>query len=378
VRLLVVVYLEVLAVAKYYNAIMQGEKPQVKGKNDVARLRRMSEQMTNAGKQTPHQMIGGHLVKKSGVEQLAKGIQGGMGAYYGAKADTAQAEQKATRDKAIQEFILGGQPNGEQVDPQMAQLMQIDPQMAMDLKMSGEKARLKSQYGGEDMGGDTGVLLNRLVAEEGNGIETLQDALMALKGGAGASGRLGAEIEQGRQANFETQSGKNQSDLAYKPSIAEATSAANKVGTAQGDAVSLLADMEASLPNLENVVQDLETLSQTATYGLAGRAEDAIQRQLGMSVGKDGIARKEYMSKVSNVILPLLKQTFGAAFTVKEGEELKGTLGDPNASPEEKKAVLRSFIANKRSIIESMQLRTGQTPQQSGDLSLDDFLNEGL
>ena len=59
--------------------------------------------------------------------------------------------------------------------------------------------------------------------------------------------------------------------------------------------------------------------------------------------------------------MPLLRQTFGAAFTEKEGQSLRNTLGDPNKSPEEKNAVLRSFIAAKLGTIESLKRRTGQS-----------------
>ena len=46
-------------------------------------------------------------------------------------------------------------------------------------------------------------------------------------------------------------------------------------------------------------------------------------------------------------MLPLLKPTFGAAFTVQEGESLRATLGDVNASPDQKLATLNAFMAQK-------------------------------
>ena len=78
-----------------------------------------------------------------------------------------------------------------------------------------------------------------------------------------------------------------------------------------------------------------------------------------MNPRESAIARKEYIAKVDNEVLPLLRQTFGAQFTQKEGESLKLTLGDPNATPEEKDAVLRSFIDAKRSQIETKNRRIG-------------------
>ena len=125
-----------------------------------------------------------------------------------------------------------------------------------------------------------------------------------------------------------------------------------------------LAEFEANLPRLQEVVEELGALADIATYTEVGLGVDALKRQAGMDVGKGAIARKEYISKVDNEILPLLRQTFGAQFTVQEGETLKRTLGDPNASPEEKKAVLKSFIENK---IAQIEIKRRLLEQITGD-----------
>ena len=77
-----------------------------------------------------------------------------------------------------------------------------------------------------------------------------------------------------------------------------------------------------------------------------------------MEPTEGALARAEYIAKVDNEILPLLRETFGAQFTQKEGESLKVTLGDPDKSPEEKDAVLRSFIKTKREQVKTLQRRT--------------------
>lgn len=136
-------------------------------------------------------------------------------------------------------------------------------------------------------------------------------------------------------------------------------------GKKLGEERALLADLEASLPNLQKVVGELSELGKTATYTRAGQMKDIAARQTGFEPSEGAIARKEYISKVDNEILPLLKQTFGAAFTEKEGAALRATLGDPDASPKEKDAVLRSFIDSKTSQIQTKQRRVGgqqQTP----------------
>ncbi len=138
-----------------------------------------------------------------------------------------------------------------------------------------------------------------------------------------------------------------------------AVKVAEKTGTATGEATTQLADREAGLPHLEVLVQELEGLGEKATYTSAGQLANATKRQLGLDVGEGAIARKEYISKVDNEILPLLRETFGAQFTATEGESLKATLGDKDASPEEKSAVLRSFIATKRAQIKTLHRRVG-------------------
>lgn len=135
-------------------------------------------------------------------------------------------------------------------------------------------------------------------------------------------------------------------------------------GKALGEAEVSLQDMKAMQPRLESVVNELSALGQKATYTQAGQFADATRRQLGMPVGPGAIARKEYISKVDNEILPLLRQTFGAAFTAQEGQSLKATLGDPNASPPEKDAVLKSFIETKRQQIVTKQKRIGGSEQK--------------
>lgn len=150
-----------------------------------------------------------------------------------------------------------------------------------------------------------------------------------------------------------------------QPENVAAAAAASKTGAATGDAQARLADVQAQLPALNQVVDKLHGLGQTATYTKAGVAGNEVLRQLGAQVPQGAVDRTEYISVVDNEVLPLLRQTFGAAFTQKEGETLRVTLGDPNKTPEEKDAVLRSFIDAKTREVESLQRRTGQE-QQAG------------
>lgn len=131
-------------------------------------------------------------------------------------------------------------------------------------------------------------------------------------------------------------------------------------GKALGDDTATFESLSAKMPGLEKVVGDLDVLADKATYTTAGQLTDAARREAGMEPREAAIARAEYIAKVDNQILPLLRDTFGAQFTQREGETLRETLGDPNKSPKEKQAVLRAFIEQKRRDIEALGQRIGR------------------
>jgi len=138
--------------------------------------------------------------------------------------------------------------------------------------------------------------------------------------------------------------------------VAEAA-AATAEGKAQGEDVALLASIESKMPGLEKVVDDLGALSEKATYTEVGKGIDYIRRQAGMAPSEGALARAEYVAMVDNQVLPMLRDTFGAAFTVKEGETLRATLGGDDKSPAEKQAILKAFIAQKRRDLEALTSR---------------------
>lgn len=141
--------------------------------------------------------------------------------------------------------------------------------------------------------------------------------------------------------------------------------AGGAAGKGMGEAEATLASMQAKLPGLEFVVQKLDKLAKQATYTVGGRIIDEAMRQSGMEPREAAIARAEYIAMVDNQILPLLRDTFGAQFTEREGATLRATLGDPNRSPKEKQALLRAFIEQKRRDIEALVRQTGKEPGAS-------------
>lgn len=133
-------------------------------------------------------------------------------------------------------------------------------------------------------------------------------------------------------------------------------------GKGVGEASVNLESIRSKMPGLELVVKKLDDLSNKATYTTTGQLIDFARREAGFDPRESAVARAEYISMVDNQILPLLRDTFGAQFTEREGQSLKATLGDPNKSPAEKQAVLKAFIEQKRRDVEALQTRVGQQP----------------
>jgi hypothetical protein len=124
--------------------------------------------------------------------------------------------------------------------------------------------------------------------------------------------------------------------------------------------------ISSKMPGLKTVVDELGVLAEQATYTTAGKLWDDVVRETGNMPSEGALARAKYIAMVDNQVLPLLRDTFGAAFTVKEGETLRATLGDPNKHPEEKKAVLEAFIAQKMRDVAALQSRLPGGQQGAG------------
>jgi len=143
-------------------------------------------------------------------------------------------------------------------------------------------------------------------------------------------------------------------------------------GTAQGK-VDVEVGAEASslaskMPGLKTVIGELSQLARVATYTQTGQLIDNAMREAGLEPTEAAVARAEYIAKVDNQILPLLRDTFGAAFTAREGDTLRATLGDPNKSPAEKQVILEAFIEQKVRDLEALQSRVpGATATPTND-----------
>jgi hypothetical protein len=141
-----------------------------------------------------------------------------------------------------------------------------------------------------------------------------------------------------------------------------------KEGSELGEATANLADIDSKMPGLERVVKQLNVLSEKATFTMAGNAVDSARRQLNINPRESAVAKAQYNAIVDNQILPLLRFTFGAQFTQKEGETLKATLGDTSKSPQEKQAILNAFIEQKRRDVDALKTRVQGGAQPAGSM----------
>lgn len=276
--------------------------------------------------------------------------------------------------------------NGEEVDTtetdQALKLLKENPDQLKKIvsqgmklgEMTGVFKNQKEMYIG---GGVVGQLADRL-KQASPGLSD-EEAIYAAMTGM----RQGTMLQDGQvkpmsgysdakgDIKYGERSGYNRSELEYKPEISEKTERSKIIGKEIGEADALLNSMEAKMPELESTVSRLSELGKEATYTGAGRAYDTAMRELGLPVRDSAIARQEYVSIVDNQILPLLRDTFGAQFTEREGETLRATLGKTDASPAEKDAVLKAFIRQKKMSVESLARQTGRQAPDSRGIAID-------
>lgn len=350
---------------------------------DVKRRRKLADTLAKQGQQPDStQVISGVAVQQSPLSGLAKALQAGLGGYAEGQADKEDAKVQSRRQKMIADAIgkistdpyaaaatLGQDPATSDSGISLATEM-LKNKQAMAL------AQWKAANGGGDMPAAIQIANEIQKAIKAGDFQRAnilaQSQKMFDKGINGFNPSGNADVISGYIPSISGIEGgksgakeqaKKDVDLTMNPQIEEATNRQGVVGTATGNAIGSLNDQTSQLPRLEQVAQQLSDIGKKATYTTAGRVLNAGKRELGLPVGEGAVARTEYISKVDNEILPLLRQTFGAQFTAREGDTLRSTLGDPNKSPEEKDAVLRSFIDQKKAQIGVLQQRTGQAPQ---------------
>ena len=161
--------------------------------------------------------------------------------------------------------------------------------------------------------------------------------------------------------------------MIFAPKIASAVKLAEKAAIEQGDVLTDLARAEAGLPGLIEATTNLKELANVATSTYGGRFFDAIAKESGWGSTKGANARAKYIAIIDNQVLPLLKQTFGAAMTEGEGLRLTNTLGDPNATAEQKMLQTEAFIEQKMRDIKRLkaQVNSGEKKEDGGQIMTD-------
>jgi len=160
-----------------------------------------------------------------------------------------------------------------------------------------------------------------------------------------------------------TEEAKLKKQLKFKPEITKAVKLAEKAATEQGEVLTDLGRMEAGLPGLRDAVSQLKELSVLATSTLGGRAFDFAVKESGFGSTKGATAKAKMKAIIANQTLPLLKETFGSAFTETEGKKLEAAFADPDATHEERLAQLDAFIDQKERTIKAKEAQLGQTQE---------------
>jgi len=265
-------------------------------------------------------------------------------------------------------------PNFQAASPQEIAQKRFESEMApanMQMKMQGDMPASVREY----------QYYNSLPAEAQQqylGLKRQQQFLNA--GGYYVDPRTGQTVqktlspenlpENAYNKAYATNTGQNSADIVGKPVIAGREAQA-RLGAELSNAASIeqekgrgrslsavsndLASIDSKMPEISSVVNRLHDLGQKATYTWPGNVLDAGRKQTGMIPRESAIARAEYISTVDNQVLPLLRDTFGAQFTEREGATLRATMGDPDKTPQEKDAVLRAFINQKYADVRSLQ-----------------------
>jgi hypothetical protein len=162
----------------------------------------------------------------------------------------------------------------------------------------------------------------------------------------------------------EIEKAKLEQKLKLEPEIEAAKAEAAVMGRLRGEDVDKLNYLESSIPELKGLTEEMRKVGKLSTYTTTGRLTNAVIKELGLPAREGAVARSELISMIDNQLLPMLKPTFGSAFTEREGDALKATMGDPNSSPEQRDAALNQFISSFERQQRQLQSKLGVNPTQ--------------
>ena len=309
---------------------MIAEQPQARGLLDSLGIQKMQE---GAAGETGQRFYQRDTFKDTAAT-LAQGFaaMGSMPALQEMTANiAAQRTEKKARNKSLE--MLSKLPGGDE-------LVRI-------AQAAGPKAAIEVYVAQQRLGGDptaTRALLRQ--AEEAGLIPGTPEYKSFMLNAGGDPATYRALVMQATAAGFAPGTPEFERFMASRGAYEKTAQTAQ--ATEDADINKRVAEMTRNLPGLYTVVDQLAALADEASYTAAQIAIDNTARQFGQEPSKGALARAKYIAIVDNQILPLLRQTFGPAFTVEEGARLRATLGAENASPGEKKAILDAFIKQKQ------------------------------
>lgn len=270
----------------------------------------------------------------------------------GAFDNYVNARDKSMADARRQAYV----DELTQAHPEAAAQIAADPAAYMKMLNDKETAERDQQYKMEQLQKQYDLAMARDANQHANAVSLAK--LAAQLKGNGTTGMQNIEYLQGLGYSPEEAAqlyyGGNNPTLnmaAFGKKGSEALD--KKLGENYAEDLNTYNNLVANLPTLQTMVDELDTLADKGTHTTLGRIADTVLKEGFDKTSSGALASAAYQAKVNQNLLPLLRQTLGAAFTEKDREELIKTLGDPYATPAIKKDTLKSFITNKQREIES-------------------------
>jgi hypothetical protein len=325
--------------------------------------RRSEEEKRNAGRAEAFNMLKAYN---------APGGQPAYDAVVNAPMDIDETSDDVDRDAQAAFEQRGGisalsKPTTRGGENMQMALMMDD----MQQRQATEAAELKRSQGMEDFGEKQRIKAQYKV----DPYQRPYDSTAAIKNAADLK-RLRLALENAKGPAAIKRAKQDLSDFEFVLSktltAIQAQAKSKAIGSKQGtDTAANRSDWDrasASMPTLVKAVASLRELSKTATYTKGGQLFDYLNRQVGGDPRKGAVDRAKTIAMVKNNVLPLLRQTFGAAFTAAEGDSLLATFGDPDMSPQEKNAVLDALIESKTADLEAKRrlVMRGENPVPTG------------
>lgn len=281
--------------------------------------------------------------------------------------------QKALASRARE--LMANNKSPEQTFEALQLLQSGDVKTAVNaFRNAGKIAKQQGLMGGTS---STGTIERDRLLNDVNSIDPVvrQSALVKLGVAPRAVGSANQTIaESGNvdqvadvvsELSSASEGGKLEAQKSKLPNIKALVKKAEIKATKEGEAITALNKAKAALPGITEVVDKLKELAPLTTSTFGGAVYDRAAKELGFGATKGATAKAKFVAMIDNQVLPLLKDTFGAAFTVTEAESLRNSLGNPDASTDEKLAQLDSFIEQKYRSIETGERELSGLTEQS-------------